>query len=491
MAGFRQSQGDSASRLRGYVNSLAQHNIPYDSKMVVFGQHAYGTSYQAAKQLIDSGSSFTAVLASSDEAAIATVDALRDAGLSVPHDIAVIGFDDRLEARAQIPLLTTVHLPMFELGYRSAELLYRIIHGIEAPDSVVQIPTHLVIRESCGCLPGASGPVISAQSDNQGIALPTPFRVEGGPALPDHGRQVQQSVAVKTVSQNGSQSSIHIAQAMAELVHKEMRRLSKREVEYLCYRLVDAFKMSLSHGNATTFRTGIQQILEHVSLLNDDLYALQSAITILKEKTPLLLQTVPYSLAPEQIDNMLHQARIAISEVSRGQYARLLLRQINQANEIGQMTSWFFTAQSETEIFEAFNRCMPALGIQDAAVAVYHQEEEDLVGKSILKTPRLVSNGEQTFPTRHFPPPGLYSDEQPVPISHLTAARGRNAYRFCGISHQRSGATRHDCAAVDGRIAQREFIQRRSNRPQVGGRGQAAGGRSQPIEEPIPFGRQS
>ena len=74
------------------------------------------------------------MIASNDRSAIGVLDGLRKNGFMVPQDIALIGFDDRLEARALVPSLTTVHYPMFGLGYQAVELLLRAIKG----ESVLQ-----------------------------------------------------------------------------------------------------------------------------------------------------------------------------------------------------------------------------------------------------------------------------------------------------------------------------------------------------------------
>ena len=57
------------------------------------------------------------------------MDALRDAGRTVPDDVAIIGFDDRLEGAVQEPSLTTMRIPLFNMGYRAVELLYQHLEG--------------------------------------------------------------------------------------------------------------------------------------------------------------------------------------------------------------------------------------------------------------------------------------------------------------------------------------------------------------------------
>ena len=81
------------------------------------------------QQILSSGAPFTAVLASNDESALGAIQALKEAGRRVPDDVAVIGFDDRLESSVQEPALTSVQVPLFKMGYRAVEVLLQQLEG--------------------------------------------------------------------------------------------------------------------------------------------------------------------------------------------------------------------------------------------------------------------------------------------------------------------------------------------------------------------------
>ncbi len=427
IAGHNRLGGDSEARLRGYRTGLQKHGLRYDPDMVIYGNHMQDGGYQAANDLLQRKKHFTAVIASNDESALGVMDALRDAGLVVPHDVAVIGFDDRLESRAQIPLLTTVHHPMFELGYQSAQLVYQIIRGEKPPNTVTRIPTHLVVRESCGCLPGASSEAgqSAAASWMDGLT-PFPFNLAkpfpASPAAPAYDSTVMKVAAIQQLDPLQTQEmnpASQIARTMTEKVYSEMLRMTRAEAEYLCNRLLDAFNLSLAQGNPTIFRQAVQQILGHVAAAGDDLFSFQQAISVLQESTSILQAASPGTLSNEQIDHMLHQARIAINEVTRGQYSRLQMRQIETSNQIGAMTSRFLTAETEQEIFEILNQTLISLGIQPAAVAFFEPEAEDTVAWSVLKNPLSSPLHQKRFATRQFPPPGLYPEDYPFQLAIL------------------------------------------------------------------------
>ncbi|MBE0699992.1 MAG: substrate-binding domain-containing protein, partial [Anaerolineaceae bacterium] len=246
ITGYKVKHGDSAVRLRSFRSAIARHDLIYDPDLIFPGYHSTERSYLAMKRIMETGKPFSAVITSNDEAAVGAINALADADLSVPEDIAVIGFDDRLEARANIPLLTTVHFPMFQLGYDSLDLLIKIIQGISRPDSFIRIPTHLVIRESCGCLPGEIPSGNKFRQYKSEIASP------------------YQAFSSHYHDRKGIVSLTSISREMARTVEKEMTRIGKSEVEFLCNRLLEDYIKSLENGDAAAFRLAVQQILEHV-----------------------------------------------------------------------------------------------------------------------------------------------------------------------------------------------------------------------------------
>jgi LacI family transcriptional regulator len=99
--------------------------------------------------LIESGRHFTAVLCFNDVSAMGTIRALHEAGLHVPDDVSVLGFDDIQSAAFQIPSLTTIRQPLQIMGSTAAQLLLKKLAGESIPD-LVTIEPELVIRESTG-----------------------------------------------------------------------------------------------------------------------------------------------------------------------------------------------------------------------------------------------------------------------------------------------------------------------------------------------------
>ncbi len=136
-------------RLNGYRRALEENGLSVDNRRVVSGDWSALSGYRATRSLLEAGVTFTAVFAQNDQMAIGTIRALREAGLQVPRDVSVIGFDDIPLASYFDPPLTTLRQPMTELGEQAARLL---ITAIREPNSLPKrllLPARIVERASC------------------------------------------------------------------------------------------------------------------------------------------------------------------------------------------------------------------------------------------------------------------------------------------------------------------------------------------------------
>jgi DNA-binding LacI/PurR family transcriptional regulator len=104
------------------------------------------------KRLLDLPEPPTAVFVASDLVAFGALIAIKERGLRIPADIALVGFDDVRLAPYVDPPLTTVRLPAYELGYRAATLLTRLIGGELVEGQEIFLHTELVVRRSCGAV---------------------------------------------------------------------------------------------------------------------------------------------------------------------------------------------------------------------------------------------------------------------------------------------------------------------------------------------------
>lgn len=142
---------DAMERFRGYREALHLAGIPIKEDLISNGEFTQEAGYKSATYLLSLPEPPTAIMASNDVAAIGVLSAVRDAGLRVPDDIAVTGFDDIPSSAYTFPPLTTVHIPISELGRRSVRLLGATIEGENVANGRIlseKLPVELRLRGS-------------------------------------------------------------------------------------------------------------------------------------------------------------------------------------------------------------------------------------------------------------------------------------------------------------------------------------------------------
>ena len=140
---------DNAERFRGFQGSLERAGVTFNPQLFARGDFLQGSGSRAAKELVARNIPFEAIFAANDQMAIDAVLALREHGLRVPEDVAVVGFDDIPLARYVVPPLTTVRQPAYELGAQGVQAVLNALRGRAFPEGAV-LPVELVVRESCG-----------------------------------------------------------------------------------------------------------------------------------------------------------------------------------------------------------------------------------------------------------------------------------------------------------------------------------------------------
>ncbi len=150
---------DAAERLRGYRMALRDAGITPDPLLERDGDFTEAAGYSAALQLLALKKRPTAIFAANDSMAIGALSALRESGIAVPEEMAVGGFDDIPLARYMDPPLSSVHVPIWELGAKAVTLL---LHGITHKNDHARrrerVSTKLVIRRSTGGEPAERPP---------------------------------------------------------------------------------------------------------------------------------------------------------------------------------------------------------------------------------------------------------------------------------------------------------------------------------------------
>ena len=137
-------------RRDGYKQALLEAGIAILPELMTIGDFTQESGYQRMRDLLALSVRPTAVFVASDTMAVGALRAVHEAGLDVPDDIAIVGFDDLPVASYANPPLTTVYQPIIQMGALAVELLIDGFDDSQRRLAQVRLPTHLVVRASCG-----------------------------------------------------------------------------------------------------------------------------------------------------------------------------------------------------------------------------------------------------------------------------------------------------------------------------------------------------
>lgn len=138
----------SQGRLNGYYDALAEAGRAIDYSLVVEGDWSATSGYECVESLIQNGQSFSGLFAQNDRMAVGAIKALQQAGLQVPKDVSVIGFDDMPLASYFDPPLTSIRQDMYAMGRSAAQILIRAITSPDQLRQMQHLPVELVVRQS-------------------------------------------------------------------------------------------------------------------------------------------------------------------------------------------------------------------------------------------------------------------------------------------------------------------------------------------------------
>ena len=394
--------GDTGERLQAYQSALQSFGLEFDPRRVVYGRHVYDGGYSAIKQLMGSGVDFTAVLASNDEMALGAMQALREFGRNIPQDVAVIGFDNRLEGAAHKPSLSSVHVPLFNMGYQAVVHLLRHIEDKEALPEVIRMDTRLVVRESCGC---------SERKFIQG-------RGTGTTTLPSLKSETQQVQWVETI---------------AAMVLNQAQNMKEKECQSFCKRLVDSFIDSIQLMDPAGFLSALEEILHLTMMEEDDVHIWEDVVSLIGMEFETVYQIQPPSAI--WVGEIMDQARLAISAHMQQQYRQYVSNQRWISSRLSLLTDRLLSALDETQIFTILAQHLPVMGIHLAHIALFDAEHSDPLASSTIRSALAPAQEGIRFRSSDFPPDPLLSMDQPFHLAliPLVDQTGQLGYVVFGI----------------------------------------------------------
>lgn len=381
-------RGDTGDRLRAYRAGCDSFGLDSDPRLIAYGRHVYDGGITAMQQIIDSGVKFTAMLASNDESALGGMQALRRAGRRIPQDVAVIGFDNRPEGIVQKPGLTSINVPLFDIGYRAVDLMLRHIESkIDLPE-MVKVDTRLVIRDSCGC---------SVRSPNN----------------IDHHSPLARTIAIT--------------------IQNQAHSLGEDEGLVLGQRLIDSFSTSVQSGDPTIFQIALDDVLQRTTVGDDDAHIWQDAVSLLAKEWESASELPSTTLAHQFLD----EARATISAHMRQQHRQYVVDERWTSSRLSLLTARLLTALDEAQIYQILATHLPDMSIHTAMLGLFEAEADDPFAWSVLRNTIAPEQQEIRFRSQEFPPDGLFAGDQPflLTLIPLTDPTGQSGFMVFATEH--------------------------------------------------------
>lgn len=335
--GPQQHQGIQ-ERYRAYQETLAEYNLPLEPELVTppveWGEGARGISWLLDEQQAE----FEAVIAPADAIATGAMQELQSRGISVPQEVAMVGYDDAALSRWLTPALTTVPIKTYRWGRKAMEMVLDLIEGKPVPDQVA-IPTEVVVRESCGCM----DPVVVEVARRQPAPQRKPASIES--ALYD----------ILTGLKEGLDDRI------------ELRQVEK---------VANAFLSELTDEAADgQYLTVLNEILIQAVVDDEELLAWHEVLTNLRRFSLPYLQKLADDEMSSRAVTLYHQSRILLGRVAQRRQGYRRAEVENQLFGLQHLGAAFITALDSQKLVETLAVELPRLGIPQVYLSLYENPE--------------------------------------------------------------------------------------------------------------------
>lgn len=327
---------EAQTRFQAYRDALRDFGIAYDPELVLHGEFTAERGRRAMRELMDRHVDFDAVVGANDFSALGALEVLHERDVSVPHQVAVIGFDDAEQARGATPTLSTVRQPYFELAANALDVILARLDGGVVPERLV-LGSRLVRRRSCGCLsdgaPSDAPPSLSAFSG--------PFREEFERMRPQLARELV-SAARRTRANVERGFEIALLDALGEaLDHVSDRRLIER----------------------------LDQLLSRTIEVGGDVLAWQLTLSELRRKLLPAVRSDPRRWM--RLEDVWQRLRVLVADAVDREQRSLRTEAEHSASILTDTSESLITSFDIDSLPRSLADRLPALGIRSCFIALY------------------------------------------------------------------------------------------------------------------------
>ena len=331
-------QLEADQRFEAYKQELKAHDIDFDERIVVEGNYSPESGRAAVRVLLDErGLRIQAIAAANDRMAFGAIEVLQQRGIQVPDSVAVTGFDNVSESQSMGVPLTTVHQSFTEAGKLAFGALIKRMNGEHVNDINI-MPTQLVVRWSCGCLP---------ENIKRAVVLP-------------------KEVAHTGRLENKRDSAIRALFGAANIPENSPEQAQYRDV---FGRTWDVFLASLRESDKSdAFLKMVQSTVEALERNGHDSTTWHNVISTFRKYA---MGGITSNTTMLRAENLFQQARMLVGELSQRAQAFHRLQFQQQEEVLSNFGFSMAPAMTLEDIGEALSIHFPALGLKRWYVMFY------------------------------------------------------------------------------------------------------------------------
>ncbi len=331
---------EASARFKTIMEVLKENAIRFEENMAAPGFFTEKSGYDSTMKLLETNKKIEAIVAVNDDMAYGSIRALKEMKLSVPFDIAVVGFDDQLQSKLFSPPLSTVRMPTAGLGFKAVELLNDLFMG-KSIEKITVLSTEPVIRESCGCML-ETGPEIE--------------NWDGSSYMPGKFEQVKNTSGFQTLE---------------NYMKKTLRRYNIGFTDDEIIQLAGFFISSVKERNSSTLLYFFSMLMNKNNLSESDMDTLLQYFLYLKENMTDFFE------AEEDKEFLDHYVRLIISYIYDFMRKNLNFAKIKLEREVVLhrfFVGELFTSANREEIIENLLRELPELNISTFYLSLFDEE---------------------------------------------------------------------------------------------------------------------
>jgi len=369
------SSEESNQRLAGFRAAHAKSGLAVNDQLIVYGNFTRTAGIDGMRGLLARREAFDAVVAANDNTALGCLEALDEAGIHVPRDVMVCGFDDINSAHFARPTLSTLRQPMWWMGERAVDSILKQLAGEKVP-LLSAGPVEFVRRESCGC--------------GYQVALTVHPSGEELPSLRDVIRKYK----------------TEIGKAIASSVSVPNDALGNWPAM-----LLDALDQELQ-GVDGRFTATFEELLHRAQSAGASLDEFQRVVSVLR--TEFRRVRVQNQEEAHRIERIWHGARVLVGAASIRLLGRQKLLETQASTSLARVGERLAATLSLTLLKEALVDDLPELDIHRAAVSLYTgPRSRELKSLVLMANGREIEPPEAAFSERQLAPPVAFDTGAP------------------------------------------------------------------------------